>query len=71
MSNNKLIVFLENVIENLREDNLRNDEFHHLIHFYMSYNIDLEEMIDNSEIIRFLTLGLYVYKYILVDKTLV
>ena len=71
MSNNKLIVFLENVIENLREDNLRNDEFHHLIHFYMSYNIDLEEMIDNSERIRFLTLGLYVYKYILVDKTLV
>ena len=69
MSNNKLIVFLENVIEKLREDSLKNDEFHHLIHFYMSYNINLDEMIDNSEIIRFLTLGLYVYKYMLVDNT--
>lgn len=75
-NNNELVNFLRKLAESIELNELSQEQMQHIGEFFMSYKyeeIDAKESqseeFEQSDVIRFLTLGWYIYQIILKEKT--
>jgi hypothetical protein len=64
MSNNKLLIFLEDLIEKIKSDTIDHDKKLELLDFYIRYNSDIEPIDNDNDIIKYLCMGWYIYNQI-------
>ena len=66
--NNKLAPFLRDLADKMDSNSLTIDQLQQVGEFYMSYKVlnePTEEELNTLDFIKFMTLGLYIYKFIL------
>jgi hypothetical protein len=72
LADNKLEPFLRELADSIRDNNLIPEQLQHIGEFYMSWKIRNDDTTNGNyedlEIVRFLTLGLYIYRFILNDE---
>lgn len=65
ISQEDLIEFMETITEKLKNKILSEDELKHVSEFYMAYKFtDIRNDLTDQELIKFLSLGWYIYKNI-------
>lgn len=70
-SDEQLAPFLRQLADSIENNQLSPDQTHQIGEFYMSYKIrnqseeNNSEINDPSEFIKFLTLGMYIYRFVL------
>ena len=64
MSNNKLLIFLEDLIEKIKSDTIDHDKKLELLDFYIRYNSNIEPIDNDNDIIKYLCMGWYIYNQI-------
>lgn len=70
----QLAPFLRNLADSIDSSSLTSTQIQHISEFYMSYKVCNEnnnngDLEDPKDLMRFFTLGLYIYKFILNDNS--
>ena len=78
-NDNQLVPFLRNLADSIETDKLSSEQLHCISDFFMSYklldtedkkNLETDEGdFDSMDVVKFITLGWYIYKVLLKDQT--